>query len=79
MSSSICPACRTRREGRDEVLISTATLARRWDFSVRTLEGWRRRGVGPKYIRVGSLIRYSLSEVESYEQSESMHPSEATE
>jgi predicted nucleic acid-binding protein len=34
--------------------------------STRTLEAWRYRGVGPPYIRVGGVIRYSRSDIERW-------------
>lgn len=42
-------------------------LARRWNISARTLEGWRSRKRGPKYLRVGARVVYRLQDIEAYE------------
>jgi hypothetical protein len=34
--------------------------------SVHTLRDWRKRGKGPRFTRVGSLVRYRLSDVEEF-------------
>jgi len=45
-------------------MVSQKVLAQITDTSVRTFEGWRLRGVGPRYYCVGDrLIRYDLEEV----------------
>lgn len=31
-----------------------------------TLEGWRVRGEGVRYIRIGRLVRYRLEDLEKY-------------
>jgi hypothetical protein len=47
-------------------------LSARWHGSPspRTLDGWRRRGVGPKWFHVGgktSRVLYTMADVEAYE------------
>lgn len=37
--------------------------------SVKTLESWRWKKVGPKYIKVGRLARYRMSDIVAYVQS----------
>ena len=32
----------------------------------RTLDNWRSQGRGPRFIRVGRLIRYRISDLEAY-------------
>ena len=34
--------------------------------SPKTLEYWRWKKVGPKFLKVGRLVRYRVSDVESY-------------
>lgn len=36
------------------------------DFPVRTLEMWRYRGTGPRFLKVGRHIRYRWSDVEAW-------------
>ena len=40
-------------------------LAERWDKSPRTLEGWRRQGKGPRYLKIGGRVVYRLDEIEA--------------
>ena len=42
-------------------------LAERWSLSPRTLEQWRWRGVGPRYLKLGARVIYRLSDVEAFE------------
>ena len=42
-------------------------LAARWRVSPRTLEQWRWRGIGPRYLKIGGRVIYPLAEVEAYE------------
>jgi hypothetical protein len=42
-------------------------LAERWNLSPRTLEGWRWRGWGPVYLKLGGRIAYRLEDIESFE------------
>jgi Helix-turn-helix domain len=31
-----------------------------------TLEGWRIRGAGPSYKKIGGLVRYSIGDLDKY-------------
>ncbi|MDB5507118.1 MAG: Helix-turn-helix domain protein [Devosia sp.] len=42
-------------------------LAGRWQMSVRTLERWRHRDLGPKYMTLGGRICYRIEDIEAYE------------
>ncbi len=42
-------------------------LAARWDLSPRTLEQWRWRGVGPRFLKIGGRVIYPVDEIEAYE------------
>jgi hypothetical protein len=42
-------------------------LAARWDLSVRTLQQWRRNGIGPTYMKLGSRVCYRLCDVVEFE------------
>lgn len=52
----------------EERFLSTSDLARRWGVSVRTLEGWRLRRLGPPFVRLNRLIVYRLSDILAFEQ-----------
>ena len=47
-------------------LMDTVQLAELLRNKVNTVEGWRLKGVGPRFIRVGRLIRYRLEDVETW-------------
>ena len=40
----------------------------------QTLAQWRSQGVGPKYIRVGRLIRYSAEDIAAFLKSRTVRP-----
>lgn len=42
-------------------------LAARWQISPRTLEQWRWRGIGPRYLKIGARVVYPLAFVEAWE------------
>ena len=42
-------------------------LARRWRLSQRTLERWRWKKQGPRYLRLGGRVVYTLVDVEAFE------------
>jgi hypothetical protein len=46
--------------------LTQAELARRWRKSIRTIERWRLRGVGPAHLNIGGVL-YRLSDIEEYE------------
>jgi len=50
--------------------ITEVDLAKRLDISTRTLQQWRRAGIGPAFIRIGqNTIRYREEDVLAYEES----------
>ncbi len=50
------------------VLLSPKATARRLGFSVVTLWRWRRDGVGPRFVKVGAVVRYSIEELNAFVQ-----------
>lgn len=49
------------------VHIDSEGLANRWGIETKTLSNWRVLGKGPRYIRIGSRVRYPMSEIIDYE------------
>lgn len=49
------------------IFLTPLELAERWKVKGRTLEGWRYHGKGPRFIVIGSRVRYPLEEVERFE------------
>lgn len=50
-----------------ETMMTTRGLAERWACSVGRLANLRSQSRGPRYLRVGTAIRYPLSAVQEYE------------
>lgn len=42
-------------------------VADRWRISHRTLERWRWRGEGPRFIKIGGRVVYRLEDIEAFE------------
>jgi len=42
-------------------------LSERWKLAPKTLDRWRQRGTGPRFLKIGGHIIYRLSDVEAYE------------
>lgn len=38
-------------------------------ISVRTMQRWRLEGLGPKYVKLGRLVRYRQSDLDDFIQS----------
>jgi len=47
-------------------LMMTEEVAEMLGISPRTLEGWRLRNMGPKFVRVGANVRYDMADVKRY-------------
>lgn len=48
--------------------ITTKELSKRWKINPNTIEHWRSVGLGPKFIRIGRKILYSLNSISEFEQ-----------
>jgi hypothetical protein len=53
---------------------SPAQLAARWDCSVGWLANQRSAGLGPAFFKIGSNVRYLLSDIEAYEEARRVEP-----
>ena len=49
-----------------ERMLREGELAELLGCSVRTLQGWRWRGGGPSFVRVGRSVRYDQGEVRAW-------------
>lgn len=47
--------------------LTETQLAQRWNIAKKTLQAWRLRGGGPKFVRIGTAIRYLTPDVIEYE------------
>ena len=51
-------------------------LSARWHIATRTLDNWRWRGEGPRYLKIGGRrVVYRLEDIEAYE-AEQLHLAE---
>ena len=41
-------------------------LARMWQISVGTIANWRTNKKGPKFVRIGGLVRYSPEAINNW-------------
>jgi predicted DNA-binding transcriptional regulator AlpA len=49
-----------------ETLIEEKELAETLDVSLGTLRTWRTKGKGPRFHRIGQMIRYAPSDVKEW-------------
>lgn len=47
-------------------LLSAEAAARYLAIATQTLANWRSVGRGPRYVRVGRVIRYRIQDIESW-------------
>lgn len=51
---------------RRQHLLETVHAADQLGLSPRTLEGWRRRGEGPPYLKIGRRVKYRPEDIEAF-------------
>jgi len=47
-------------------LLDTKEVAAAIGLNVKTLENWRIAGNGPRYIKVGRLVKYDIVDIEAW-------------
>ena len=62
-----------------DTVLSTEAVSAHIDIPVPTLNTWRSLGKGPVFYKLGKLIRYRLSDVESWLNSNRRGPDESRE
>ena len=55
--------------GQLQQLLTSAELAERWGCSTGWLANMRSAGVGPRFLKLGSNVRYRVPDVIAYEDS----------
>ena len=58
------------REGKPTMMtmhLRPDDLSARWHIATRTLDNWRWKGEGPRYLKIGGRVVYRLEDVEAYE------------
>lgn len=70
MSQSLTPVLDPKADPAT-VILDDVALAERWGVSIHNLRYRRSMGKpGPKYFKIGRYVRYYLSDVLAYEQSQ---------
>lgn len=52
--------------GEADNLLSAVQAAKRLGIHPGTLANWRAWGLGPKFVRIGRLVRYRLEDVKAF-------------
>jgi predicted site-specific integrase-resolvase len=47
--------------------INQTELSERWQISARTLERWRKEGIGPVYLKMHGRVTYREEDILAYE------------
>lgn len=69
---SFCPNCghdlgpTSSEASAEERLLTPSEAAQLMAVPVRTLDGWRNRSIGPKYLKVGRHVRYRSSDLSAW-------------
>ena len=53
----------TQTSASEESLITETQAAEIVALSVKTLQAWRVRGIGPAYVKAGKAVRYSRADL----------------
>ncbi len=55
-------------------LLNEEQAAERLGVKVKTMQQWRHFGRGPKYVKVGRLVKYQPADIEAYIKSRTVNP-----
>ncbi len=64
------------REDGSAAAMTESELARRASVSVAVLRKWRREGKGPRFLKLGRLVRYLVGDVDDWLQSHAFEGSQ---
>ena len=56
------------------IFLTDLELSERWHVNRQTLIKWRSTGFGPKFVRISNQVRYKLSDVEAFEEANTVTP-----
>lgn len=59
----------------DERALSESEAAERLGVSPFTVRAWRRRGHGPRFMKMGRAVRYRPEDIDAYKQMALVDPS----
>ncbi|MDE2029182.1 MAG: helix-turn-helix domain-containing protein [Alphaproteobacteria bacterium] len=52
----------------EEIHFNVYQLAKRWGLSPDTLDRWRQRGKGPRFLKIGGHVVYRIADIKDYEE-----------
>jgi len=61
--------------GIDRRVLSDEQVAERLSISPFTLRAWRRKGAGPRFLKMGRAVRYRSEDVDEFVQAVLVEPS----
>ncbi|WEV65608.1 helix-turn-helix domain-containing protein [Bifidobacterium sp. ESL0764] len=62
---AVIAASRTAQPTTDHI-VDTITAQKYIGVSAGTLRNWRSRGLGPRYIKYGRMVRYRIADLNKY-------------
>lgn len=65
-------------DGNSARAINEGELARQANISTAVLRKWRREGKGPRFIKLGRLVRYLITDVEVWLDAHAVDRTDAT-
>jgi len=62
------PQAQVRERGHSprRPLLTEAEVQRHFGFRKRTLQDWRRRGCGPRYVKIHTRVFYAIEDIETF-------------
>ena len=51
----------------EEIHFNVYQLSKRWGLAPGTLDRWRQRGKGPRFLKIGGHVVYRLCDIQAYE------------
>jgi hypothetical protein len=64
---------------RSQDLYNEEQTSRFLKVSIKTLQAWRQRKIGPRYFKLGSRVRYSVDDLTKYLSSCAVEPEHSIE
>ncbi|MCK5778779.1 MAG: helix-turn-helix domain-containing protein [Rhodospirillales bacterium] len=52
----------------ETALLTEKQLAKKWNVSIKTIQAWRFKGIGIRYVKIGRSVRFRLRDVLEYEE-----------
>ena len=56
------------------IFLTEEQLSERWQCHRQTLARWRSTGFGPKFVKISNQVRYKLSDIEEFEEANTVSP-----